>query len=1122
LLSKHIDLHHSNPNIKMVNSSDYILKLYELARLKIRKYLDYCENGDEKKFTDPQQIKKHLIEPFYLVLFLMSQQSSCDASDMFGILSNIEKMFTKVSYDNFVRAIFTLQDVEEKVAQGVDTPITIDNSILNNVIYPVYYCLLNAPDTKTPLIYNIIESYKLDKLPNVIDVVRAAMKNLLVPKKRDANQKESNNFHDLQDGLQENLLAAYINTVLFSEKIYTWSYAYKVLEKYCKQEARNIHKKHTNISDNKSLAKLHAIMKGQIFKHRKCIFNLNITRSSGMKKNGVKSAAIELDEKKKLDGAISKWESVQIKSAKKNSLQDKSNEIEQKALQEEAANYGFDCINTKHDGNCFFEAVATRLNAIKHNDREDHDATTVRAICINHMENNQHLYIGIYEGNKGNSWDDFIKKMSKNGEWANSQIIVACSRACEVSIAIVRSDKASPNIVKHLNWKEVQIIYLGYEVSVHYQSLQSNIQDCVDGNSKITTYLEKSEVDTGIFNFKQIPVKENKVDKNNEDSEDKNESESNVENNNFLFETARYLIIKKRRDVLEMLLKTKESLVLERLQYSATISLIRFANFAYRFEVSKMLLDDFDVIARIFQAPESSSRKQASELESDIRKRMESLMLKPSGIYKTMLDHAKGIKTLRLSAIPNLENEKFVVCDEKSGDFKKKRFDEFFTKVKHKIEKFDFKEKYLKNSLHPMLGIKYPSASFPPTLNKKKHSDNIEKYRDDSHTKKERCEYRLKHKIKKIPKIMAASLKSKSNRSTNINDRVIIDVFNPEFNIVRLKKLCINRPLHPTYKPEGDDLLTCAKEQESKANIALLNDLYAVCGITKKTDKKSEAGDVNMDHWKKERRDLVRVANAMLEELKNYRKIYNPQGFAHITSFFSRMFTNSSRRQTSENCLNNLKSLIKAVQYIDSESSLTIYNTIYGIGNTYNDIPERHTIMLFFDRENKSELRRILLDYHQNIKGTGEVFLKSLLSSEQQLDEHKQHSDPINIKNSNKKIETLSLSLKVAEDKLIFVKQEKKDAVNSLKKKNKKLKKKNKDLNSRLSDLESKDTDKTKQLKKQAYKIARLMAHLNITDDKSDEQEEKNTGNEYNTSDAFSGSGSDLSQEEVNSDSNLS
>ena len=190
---------------------------------------------------------------------------------------------------------------------------------------------------------------------------------------------------------------------------------------------------------------------------------------------------------------VSQYNSIQLFAENlviQNSLKDYSNQGHQDSLREIANSYGFNCHDMKHDGNCFFQGVASQLNRIRYQGRSDYSASQVRAICIRHIQLNRRLYSESVSG----EWNTFISSMSKDGEWVDHRMIVACSRAFNINVVIVRSDNRCPTITKRSNWRNVPSIYLGYEVGVHYQSLISNT-NTENGNGIITTHLENAQVD---------------------------------------------------------------------------------------------------------------------------------------------------------------------------------------------------------------------------------------------------------------------------------------------------------------------------------------------------------------------------------------------------------------------------------------------------------------------------------------------------------------------------------------------------------------------------------------------------------------------------------------------------
>jgi hypothetical protein len=127
-----------------------------------------------------------------------------------------------------------------------------------------------------------------------------------------------------------------------------------------------------------------------------------------------------------------------------------------------AANLGYKVHPIPEDGNCFYHAVRDQLR--RNLDlRVSHEQ--LRALATHHILNNLELYKK-YEVDI----NEFVLQISHPGKWADELHIVAVTRALNISIVIIRSDKAESNF--YLRSSSNTTIYLGYEVGLHYQTLE--------------------------------------------------------------------------------------------------------------------------------------------------------------------------------------------------------------------------------------------------------------------------------------------------------------------------------------------------------------------------------------------------------------------------------------------------------------------------------------------------------------------------------------------------------------------------------------------------------------------------------------------------------------------------
>ncbi len=165
-------------------------------------------------------------------------------------------------------------------------------------------------------------------------------------------------------------------------------------------------------------------------------------------------------------------------------------------LKQQAAEFGYNCIDVLGDGNCFFRAVEEQLERVLEI-KLSHE--TLRAIAIDHIRHNLPLYKDSITGNV----ESFINKISRNGEWADHIVIQALSRALNISLFMIRDDGQAPTIIRQPN--AFATVYLGYQVGIHYQSLSHNHR--LNPTKKVVDYLAKATIDqVDHFNLTQTTI----------------------------------------------------------------------------------------------------------------------------------------------------------------------------------------------------------------------------------------------------------------------------------------------------------------------------------------------------------------------------------------------------------------------------------------------------------------------------------------------------------------------------------------------------------------------------------------------------------------------------------------
>ncbi len=140
-------------------------------------------------------------------------------------------------------------------------------------------------------------------------------------------------------------------------------------------------------------------------------------------------------------------------------------------LQNEAKQFGYECRETPHDGDCFFHAIVDQL-ALRGLPDLGTSPNEIRAHAVDYILTHLNDYKDFLDQHDGDI-NDFISRNIDMGAWADHLIISALSRALNINIVIIRSDGAAPTIFKQSH--PITTLYLGHEVGHHYQSLLENI-----------------------------------------------------------------------------------------------------------------------------------------------------------------------------------------------------------------------------------------------------------------------------------------------------------------------------------------------------------------------------------------------------------------------------------------------------------------------------------------------------------------------------------------------------------------------------------------------------------------------------------------------------------------------
>ncbi|XP_070676642.1 OVARIAN TUMOR DOMAIN-containing deubiquitinating enzyme 10-like isoform X4 [Malus domestica] len=124
--------------------------------------------------------------------------------------------------------------------------------------------------------------------------------------------------------------------------------------------------------------------------------------------------------------------------------------------------YGFVEHKVAGDGNCQFHALSDQL----YQSPDNHEY--VRKQVVNQLKSHPE----IYEGYVPMAYDDYLEKMSKDGEWGDHVSLQAAADSYGVKIFVLTSfkDNCCIEILPNIQSSK-QVIYLSFWAEVHYNSI---------------------------------------------------------------------------------------------------------------------------------------------------------------------------------------------------------------------------------------------------------------------------------------------------------------------------------------------------------------------------------------------------------------------------------------------------------------------------------------------------------------------------------------------------------------------------------------------------------------------------------------------------------------------------
>ncbi|KAK8359514.1 hypothetical protein V6Z11_A04G101600 [Gossypium hirsutum] len=124
--------------------------------------------------------------------------------------------------------------------------------------------------------------------------------------------------------------------------------------------------------------------------------------------------------------------------------------------------YGFDELKVQGDGNCQFRALSDQIYRTPDNHKN------VRRQVVNKLKSHSEAY----EGYVPMDYADYLKKMSKSGEWGDHVTLQAAADSYGVRIFVLTSFKDTCYIEIIPNFQKPKgVIFLSFWAEVHYNSI---------------------------------------------------------------------------------------------------------------------------------------------------------------------------------------------------------------------------------------------------------------------------------------------------------------------------------------------------------------------------------------------------------------------------------------------------------------------------------------------------------------------------------------------------------------------------------------------------------------------------------------------------------------------------
>ena len=149
---------------------------------------------------------------------------------------------------------------------------------------------------------------------------------------------------------------------------------------------------------------------------------------------------------------------------------------QKKKVEESKYSEVFENVEIEGDGNCLSRAILFCL------ERNDAEHFQLRKEVCDYMQKNKGRFVSLVDikAHKGvRNWEDYIKKMRKDGTCGDHCEIVAASELKKFNFSLYEPEKIQPIIVNYSN-PTYQMIHLEYKNGNHYNSLMPIVKTTIN------------------------------------------------------------------------------------------------------------------------------------------------------------------------------------------------------------------------------------------------------------------------------------------------------------------------------------------------------------------------------------------------------------------------------------------------------------------------------------------------------------------------------------------------------------------------------------------------------------------------------------------------------------------